>query len=288
MQVTPLNSLRTNIQMTGNEQPKRSLFGSAGSAIKDIGLAVAAGSAIGVTVGGVASLIPIKDTEGVKQELRDAFLSAAKNNNNESYIKNPSTKDQFKRAKDVVALEDSMKKIATNKTLKDARKALVDAGDDKKLLQEAITKIFEEYKIEELGIKALPEDYANHLKKTKKNLISQVDALIDNSVDTSKKAVSEIQKKAANLIEKYEKSIIKYMEKAPKDDELMKLARKEAKRIQRGKLISNAVYIGILSMLIMNLFNVLMPSRKTSSGGQNTSNGQTSGKAVAPMNTTQA
>lgn len=267
MNTLPVGFNGTNIQMTGGEkQKKKGFLGTIGSAAKDIGLSVAAGSACGLAVGGVASLIPFKNTEGVKQELQDAFIGAAKDGGKKSYMSNPNAKAPLKRAKDVVSTEEAMSKIAKKKALKGAQKALKDAGNDKKAIGEAILKASEEYGIGEYGVKIPELGEKSDLKKVKKALLKQLDGLIDDSVDTSKKAITSIQKKAVKFIEDFDKSIVKYMENAPKDDELLKLAKKEASRVRRSKLISNAVYIGILSMLLMNLFSSFMPKRKAKEG----------------------
>lgn len=276
---------RANIQMTGEGKQKKGFFGTLGSAAKDIGISVAAGSACGFAVGGAASLIPVKNKEGIKQELQDAFLHAARDNSNASYINNKNTKSQLKKAKDIITTEKAMNDIVSNRALKDAKKALKNAGNDKEAVAEAIKQAYDEYKVAEYGVKTLPDDYTKDVKKAGKKLLKELDSRIDNSVDTSKKAVSALQKKAAKFIEDFDKSIVKYMENASKDDELMKLAKKEAKRIRRSALVSNAVYVGVLSMLLMNLFSGFMPKRKSKEGAtaaQNTS------AAASSLNTTQA
>lgn len=275
-----------NIQMKGDEPKKKgSVFGAALSSAKNIGTTAAAGIVSGVAAGSLISAIPVKDVKGTAQVLTDTFVNAAKETVPRPYIDSVKTSDQLKKAQkvlDVIDLSDAIqKKQALEKT-----KELINGAKDDKELGSTIKKLFEDANMQGLGLDAPKGDYTKNsktIKAAKDNILKQLDKLIDPKLETDEKAVKLLGDKYTKALKALNDSAIKYIENAPKDDELLKLAKKEAKRVRKSGIIGNAVYIGILTMFAVNLMSILVPKKAGANGNSTQSQDNTaSSQASSP------
>ncbi len=275
-----------NIQMKGDEPKKKgSVFGAALSSAKNIGTTAAAGIVSGVAAGSLISAIPVKDVKGTAQVLTDTFVNAAKETVPRPYIDSAKTSDQLKKAQkvlDVIDLSDAIqKKQALEKT-----KELINGAKDDKELGSTIKKLFEDANMQGLGLDAPKGDYTKNsktIKAAKDNILKQLDKLIDPKLETDEKAVKLLGDKYTKALKALNDSAIKYIENAPKDDELLKLAKKEAKRVRKSGIIGNAVYIGILTMFAVNLMSILVPKKAGANGNSTQSQDNTaSSQASSP------
>lgn len=168
-----------------NKKPRNKMLNAA----KEIGITAGMGVAGGVLTGGIASLIPTKNTERISNVLCDTFIKAAETNKNPDEIKNlninlNNIKEQLQKAKEYI----SSVKIFDNAGLSD-----------------------------------------EEMKTAGKNLSDSAWAL--------------------------KESAISYMEKTAKGDNLLKFAKKEARKMRTKELMSSSIKTGIVAAFLVLLFN---------------------------------
>lgn len=287
MQSTSFNpACNSNIQMTGNSEPKkkRGFFGAVLNSAKNVGMTAAAGVGGGVAAGALISAIPVKNVKGTAEVLSDTFINAAKETKPRPYINPATTGDQFKKAQKVLDVIDLSDAIQKKQALEETKKLINNAKNDKEAAA-VIKGLFEGTDMQSLGLKAPKGDYAKNtktIKAAKDNILKQLDKLIDPKLKTDEKAIKSLGDKYTKAIKALNESAVKYIESASKDDELLKLAKKEAKRVRRNGIIGNAVYVGILTAFAMGLINLLVPKKAGAKNNPNQQAGQGSTQAVAP------
>jgi len=255
-----------NVQMTGNGQgKKRGLLGTICHTAVTVGGTAALGGGVGAAAGGLASLAPMSaKNKLVRTELKDVFVNMAEQaasgtSTLPEYLKNAG--EQISAAGDYVKFAKPAAEMSRQIDLRNVKQML---EVDENSLRGVIGQAFEHF-----GVQA-PEGYADDLQGAKNKILEIINKAIDPNIDVSENAQKTIAEKLSGAAKSLNDSISKYIENAPKKDELISLAKKEAKRVRRCNLVGRFAAIGATAALMALLFNLI--SSKVSKKGANNAN----------------